>query len=787
VLCVALLLTSACAGSRDLVSPAGETLHQTSPFSDVHVLMINGGGTPRINYQSHLLHLQQLVDYLQSAGVPMQQVSIFSSDGDDEGLDLAFREPAPDDFWRLRGTQQARTLGAPILYKSSEISGFRLEAATKDNLRLWFENNRERLHAGDTLLLYVTDHGNRNDKDLDNNSITLWGKKESISVRELRELCELLDPGVRIVTLMSQCFSGSFAQLMQAHAGEGLPQGNVCGYFASTAARPAYGCYPENRGRENVGHSFRFLQGLATAGTFPAAHDSVLTSDATPDVPLRTTDVYLEELLRDAAEQREVEFDALVDELLTVAWKEKARWEPEIRLLDRIGTAFGCFSPRSFSEIDAQITSLSDISEQLRELARAWRATLGEANAANMSRFLEAHAGWAERIPASASDLSKEERQRLATELLDALTRFTRADAPTEATLTRLHRKSTEADATAYRMQVRLGALLRMRTVLTNIAGRVHLDEHGEAAQRRAHAALLDCESLEVAPSPTTPLLATKDPFPPFADDVEDAKRSLPAWMGIRFRDPPKQLRERYELPSGAAAVMAVYPDSPAAAAGLEPGDIILGTPEQSFSERHEVRKFTMLSEIGVPRRLDVLRNGEPLQVAFVPGPFPLKPPELPGPPAIGAEAPPVRVVSYRGAAAPELPAEREHLLFFWATWCMPCKASLPELLQFERDRGVSVIAITDEPAEQLDAFLKQIDEFPHNVAIDEFRTTFLAYGVSATPTFVLVGADGRVRSYSRGYSAKKGLRIEGWQAAGEEKVGAAPQDSPERRSAARP
>ena len=61
------------------------------------------------------------------------------------------------------------------------------------------------------------------------------------------------DPGVRVAAVMSQCFSGAFANLVRASAGSDRPAGNVCGYFASTADRPAYGCYPENRGRENVG------------------------------------------------------------------------------------------------------------------------------------------------------------------------------------------------------------------------------------------------------------------------------------------------------------------------------------------------------------------------------------------------------------------------------------------------------------------------------------------------------------------------------------------------------
>ena len=48
-------------------------------------------------------------------------------------------------------------------------------------------------------------------------------------------------------------------------------------------------------------------------------------------------------------------------------------------------------------------------------------------------------------------------------------------------------------------------------------------------------------------------------------------------------------------------------------------------------------------------------------------------------------------------------------------------------------------------------------------VAIEGNRRASLAYGVSGTPTFVLVDREGTVRSYSTGYTKGKGLGIDGW------------------------
>jgi thiol-disulfide isomerase/thioredoxin len=105
--------------------------------------------------------------------------------------------------------------------------------------------------------------------------------------------------------------------------------------------------------------------------------------------------------------------------------------------------------------------------------------------------------------------------------------------------------------------------------------------------------------------------------------------------------------------------------------------------------------------------------------------------------------------------------------LVFWATWCAPCKAALPELRAFAAETGARVIGITDQRRGELDKFFAGGGEYLDNIALDEYRGTFLSYGVSGTPTFVLIDRSGKVAKYSTGYSAEKGLEIPGWQWAG--------------------
>ena len=726
-------------------------------------ILINGGGRPATNFQSHLTHVRTLVDFLRANRAADEDLTIFSSDGTDPTADLATRaDDTVSDAWLLPAPVAHHL--RPVQYVDSAVPGFTLRPATTEALRHWFETDGRELGRGDTLLFYVTDHGEQNKEDPTNNTIVLW--HESLSVTQLRELLGQLAPGVRVVMVMSQCFSGSFANASFEPDSDLVADGNTCGYFASTADRPAYGCYPENRGVDGVGHSHHLFQALDAIGRMPEAEQRVLVTDDSPDVPNTTSDFYLRQLLARAADHSGRSSAELTDELIGEAFRNRAQWEQQIRLMDRIGSTFGMFSPRSLTELDQQTTTLPQVSKQLRTYAQRWNEALESLKEQNFARFLTAHPSWRERLdPKVLKGLDQPERRALATALLAALRPFTVADRKTYERLQVLKQRADAADAAAYRMEVRLGVVLRMRALLTQVAGREYLAAQATSRERSTFAALRACEDVNFMASPqfaTAAAMQMPATFPPLEEDRHVVNAVMPAWMGIQFRPVAESPSKAAKFPPGAVTVYTVYPQSPAAAAGLEVGDVILGPPGQHFNEPQQVREWTMQRQIGEPAPLEIVRDDRVRQISLRPDPYPIKMPELPGPPKVGSVAPPLKVEPFRGDRT--FAAGRPHLLFFWATWCTPCKFSLPEVMAYGAARNVEVVAITDEDAETLKGFFSQFQQpFPETVAIDPYRATFQAYGVSGTPTFVLVDADGVVRHYGTGYNAQSGLGIEGW------------------------
>ncbi len=85
--------------------------------------------------------------------------------------------------------------------------------------------------------------------------------------------------------------------------------------------------------------------------------------------------------------------------------------------------------------------------------------------------------------------------------------------------------------------------------------------------------------------------------------------------------------------------------------------------------------------------------------------------------------------------------------LEFWATWCAPCVAGVPRtnrLIDSLKDEPVVFLAVTDEPADMIAAYLKN-HEMKAWVGVDEAKSSFKAYQNSVRPDGYLIGKDGRL------------------------------------------
>ena len=97
-------------------------------------------------------------------------------------------------------------------------------------------------------------------------------------------------------------------------------------------------------------------------------------------------------------------------------------------------------------------------------------------------------------------------------------------------------------------------------------------------------------------------------------------------------------------------------------------------------------------------------------------------------------------------------------VLDFWATWCPPCRRSLPHLQKMSADpelknKGLVVLAINQE--EELSKIRPFMDEghYTFNVLRDTDGAVSRAYNVEGIPTTVIIGRDGNVRNVFVGFA----------------------------------
>jgi thiol-disulfide isomerase/thioredoxin len=96
-------------------------------------------------------------------------------------------------------------------------------------------------------------------------------------------------------------------------------------------------------------------------------------------------------------------------------------------------------------------------------------------------------------------------------------------------------------------------------------------------------------------------------------------------------------------------------------------------------------------------------------------------------------------------------------LLDFWATWCAPCRESIPHLVQLYKTyqaNGLEVIGMNVDRGDidTVRRFAKSLDiPYPITVKTEDVEKK---YGVTGYPTAVLVDRSGKIRQKFLGFSS---------------------------------
>jgi thiol-disulfide isomerase/thioredoxin len=96
-------------------------------------------------------------------------------------------------------------------------------------------------------------------------------------------------------------------------------------------------------------------------------------------------------------------------------------------------------------------------------------------------------------------------------------------------------------------------------------------------------------------------------------------------------------------------------------------------------------------------------------------------------------------------------------VLNFWATWCTPCVAEMPDFLKAEADLSnqVHFVFISDEPVDKVKAFMER-RKFNGNFLYS--ADTLAAAGVTVLPITLFLNSEGKVTETHLGKTSYQDL-----------------------------
>jgi thiol-disulfide isomerase/thioredoxin len=132
--------------------------------------------------------------------------------------------------------------------------------------------------------------------------------------------------------------------------------------------------------------------------------------------------------------------------------------------------------------------------------------------------------------------------------------------------------------------------------------------------------------------------------------------------------------------------------------------------------------------------RLSAAQDSDQPTIRFVRNPDPAPDFKL-----TGLDGKPVTLASAKGKVI---------LLNFWATWCGPCRAEIPDLIELQnkyKDRlQILGLVVDDDDQDAIKKFVAEFNiNYPVAIATDDVRIQY--GGIGALPTSFMLDSDGRV------------------------------------------
>lgn len=106
-----------------------------------------------------------------------------------------------------------------------------------------------------------------------------------------------------------------------------------------------------------------------------------------------------------------------------------------------------------------------------------------------------------------------------------------------------------------------------------------------------------------------------------------------------------------------------------------------------------------------------------------------------------------VRLQDYRG---------KQVMLNFWATWCPPCRAEIPDMQKFYEDKDVEILAVNlidsrPDEADNVGPFVEEYElTFPILLDYDSEVSQGM-YNIQPIPTSFLIDSTGRIHNVAYG------------------------------------